>query len=77
MYLHASNLYGYAKFLPTSGFKWIDSKELDLNKYNRNSSKVCVLEVDLKYLKELWELNNDHPLASKKSKKKCCPNINY
>ena len=44
-----NNLYGYAmsKFLPISGFKWIDSKEFDLNKYTSNSSKGCVLEIDL------------------------------
>ena len=51
MYLDASNLYGYAvsKFLPTSGFKCIDPKEVDLNKYTSNISKGCVLEVDLEY----------------------------
>ena len=38
--------------LPTSGFKWIDPKEFDLNKYTNNSLKRCVLEVDLEYLKE-------------------------
>ena len=45
----ANNLYGYAmsKFLPTSRFKWIDPKVFDLNKYNSNNSKGCVLEVDL------------------------------
>ena len=39
IYLGANNLYGYAmsKFLPTSGFKWIDAKEFDLNKYTNNS----------------------------------------
>ena len=33
-YLDANNSYGYAmsKFLPTSGFKRIDSKDFDLNK---------------------------------------------
>ena len=36
-------------FLPTSGFKWIFPKEFDLNKYTNNSSKGCVLEVDLEY----------------------------
>ena len=44
-----NNLHGYAmsKFLPTSDFKWIDPKEFDLNKYTSNSSRGCVLEVDL------------------------------
>ena len=29
------------QFFPTSGFKWIDPKEFDLNKYSSNSSKGC------------------------------------
>ena len=52
-----------SKFLPTSGFNWIDSKDFNLNKYTNNSSKGCVLEVDLKYPKELRELHNNYPLA--------------
>ena len=38
-YLDANNLCGYAmpNFLPTSGFKWVDPNEFDLNKYNSNS----------------------------------------
>ena len=55
-----------SKFLPTSGFKWIDLKELDLNKYTSNSLKGCVLEVNLEYPKELRELHNDYPLAPDK-----------
>ena len=53
IYLDVNSLYDYAmfKFLPTSGFKWIDPKEFDLNKYSSNSSKRCVLEVDLEYLR--------------------------
>ena len=43
------------KFVSTKGFKWIDPKEFDLNKYTRKSSKRFLLEVDLKYLKELGE----------------------
>ena len=68
IYLDANNLYGYAmsKFLLTSGFKWIDPKEFDLNKYTSNSSKGCVLEVDLEYPKELHNLHNDYPLAQDK-----------
>ena len=68
IYLKANNFYGYAKskFLPTSGFKWIDPEEFDLNKYTSNSSKGYVLEVDLEYPKELRELHNDYPLAPDK-----------
>ena len=50
------------KFLSTSRFKWIDPTEFDLNKYNSNRSKGCVLEVDIKYCKELCELHNDYSL---------------
>ena len=47
--------------LPISEFKWIDPKDFDLNKYNKNSSKSCVLEIDFEYPKELHELHNDYP----------------
>ena len=61
--MDANNLYDHAmsKFLPTSKLKWIDHKEFDLNKWTRNSSKECVLEVGLEYLKELRQLQNDYP----------------
>ena len=68
MYLDGNNLYDYAmyKFFLTSRCKWIDPKEYDLNKHTSNSSKGCVLEVDLKYIKELRELHNNYPLAQSK-----------
>ena len=52
IYLGASNLYDYAmsEFLSTNGFRWIDPKEFDLNKYN-NGSKGYILEIDLEYQK--------------------------
>ena len=52
-----------SKFLPTSGFKWIDSKEFDLNKYTSNSLKGFALEFKLEYPKELRELHKDYSLA--------------
>ena len=70
IYLDANNLYGYAmsNFLPRSGFKWIDPKEFDLNKYASSSYKGCVIEADLEYPKELQQLHNDYPLAPDKIK---------
>ena len=55
-----------SKFLPTSGFKWIDSKEFDLNKYTSNSLKGFALEFKLEYPKELRELYKDCSLAPDK-----------
>ena len=54
IYLDANNLncYAVSKFLLTIGFKWIDSKEFDLNNYTRNSWKGCVPEFDLEYPKK-------------------------
>ena len=65
MYLDINNLYGYvmSKFLLTNACIWIDPKEFDLNEYTSNSSKECVLEVELEYLKELRLLNNNYHLA--------------
>ena len=53
IYLDTNNFYGYtmSKFLPARGFKCIDPKENEFNKYTSNSSKGCVLEVHLEYLK--------------------------
>ena len=59
IYLDANNLYGYAM----SKFQMYISKMFNLNKYTSNSSKVCIIEVDLEYPKELRELHNDYPLA--------------
>ena len=68
MYLDENNLYGYAmsKFLPASGFKWLDPKEFHLNKYTSYSSKGCVLEIDLEYPKEIRELHDDYLLLPDK-----------
>ena len=51
------------KFLLTSGFKWMDLKEFDLNKYTDHSLKGSVLEVYLEYPKELHKLRNDYHLT--------------
>ena len=65
-----------SKFLPTSGFKWIDPKEFDLNKYTSNSSKGYVLEVALEYPTELRELRSDYRLVAEKKEIEKSPIIN-
>ena len=63
MYLDANNLYGYAMSqpLPTDGFQWMDSEELD------NWQDIpCILEVDLEYPTELHDLHNEYPLAAER-----------
>ena len=52
--------YTMSKFLPAGGFKWIDPKGFNLNKYTRKSR---ALEVDLEFAKELRELRSDYPIA--------------
>ena len=54
------------KFFPAILMTWIDLKEFDLIKNTSNSSKGCVLKVDIEYPKELRELQNDFPLAAYK-----------
>ena len=69
MYLDANNLYGGAmsKKLPTHGFKWLSSGEME-NLFNNQIVQVweripCILEVDLKYPENLHDPHNDYPLC--------------
>ena len=70
MYLDANNLYGWAmsQHLPTGGFKWLSEEEVNLSKYNDESEKGLILEVNLEYPEELHDLHNDYPLAPEKIK---------
>ena len=76
-YLDANNLYSWAmsKPLPTHNFEWISEKELADWK-----NQKCILEVDLKYPKDLHDLHNDCPLAPESVKignvEKLIPNLN-
>ena len=85
MYLDANNLYGDAmsRKLPTHGFKWLTSKEME-ELYNNQVVQVwektpCVLEVDLEYPENLHDLHNDYPLCSERVKcqkvEKLIPNL--
>ncbi len=77
LYLDANNLYGWAmsKPLPHKNFKWMNDDEL-----KDWRSKPCIVEVDLKYPKELHDLHNEYPLAPERllvgKVEKLIPNLN-
>ena len=76
-YLDANNLYGYAmsQKLPVSGFKWKKNMskftEEFIKNYNEDSDKGCILEVDVKYPKNLHGLDEDLPFLPERMKIAC------
>ena len=64
IYVDENNLYGWemSQYLPYSGFKWLNQKEID--RFNVNliecNSIGYILEVDFEYPNELHELHNDY-----------------
>ena len=77
LYLDANNLYGWAmsKPLPHKNFRWMNHDEL-----KDWRSELCILEVDLKYPKELHDPHNEYPLAAERlwvnKVEKLIPNLN-
>ena len=73
-YLDANNLYGWAmsQKSPVNNFKWIEDTSKINEKFIKNcyenSGKGYILEVDVKYPKELHDLHSDLPLLPKKMK---------
>ena len=70
-YLDANNLYGWAMSqpLPTRGFKWVDVKPNDVGKLVNFSQKGYILEVDVRYPRELHDYHNDLPFMCEHMKK--------
>ena len=83
MYLNANNLYGWrmSQKLPVNGFKWVkklskfnerSSAEDFIKNYDENSNKEYIIEVDVEYPKNLFNLHKDLPfLAERKEIEKC------
>ena len=55
-----------SKYLQTGRFKWLNPVKFNLDKYDNDSLRGCVLKVDIEYLKELHELHNDYPFSPHK-----------
>ena len=60
-YLNANNLHGWAmsQLLPTGGFRWVNVNPNDISRLEKRKDKGYLLEVDVKYPKELHDLHND------------------
>ena len=80
-YLNANNLYGWAMSqpLPTGGFRWVDIKPDKISKLAKRKSKGYLLEVDVRYPKELHDSHNDLPFMCERMKingvEKLIPNL--
>ena len=72
MYLDANSLYGWAmsQKLPVDHFKWIiklsEFDERFLKNYAENNDKGYILDVDIEYPKNLFNLHSDLPFLPKK-----------
>ena len=56
-----------SEYIPYNEFKWLKNvNELNVMSINETSDVGYILEVDLKYPKELHKLHNDYALASEK-----------
>ena len=72
-YVDANNLYGWAMInnLPTHGFKWKNGEDFTpekIDKLVKKDKRGYLLEVDVKYPKELHENHNELPFLVEKIK---------
>ena len=81
-YLDASNLYGWATIqeLPTGGFMWVNGiTPDDISRLAKLENKGYLLEVDVKYHKELHDSHNELPFMCEKMEingvEKLVPNL--
>ena len=70
-----------SKKLPVNGFKWLDSDEINeineefIKNYNENDKKGYILEVDVKYPKELHDLHSDLPFLPERMEINMCKKL--
>ena len=67
-----------SKKLPLNRFKWTYNDEINeefIKNYNENDNKGYILEVDVKYLKRLHELQSDLPFLPERMKIDKCSKL--
>ena len=81
MYLDANNLYGWlmSERLSVNCFEWVEQlSEFDerfIKNDGENNDKGCILEVDIQYPKNLFNLNCDLPFLPERKKSKKCKKL--
>ena len=80
-YLDANNLYGWAMLqpLPTGRFRWVSIEPNKVGKLAARTDKGYLLEVDVRYPRDLHNSHNDLPLMCERLKiggiEKLVPNL--
>ena len=80
-YLNDNNLYGWAMFqpLPVGGFHWVEVKPGEISRLAKIRSRGYLLEVNIRYPKELHGSHNDLPFICERLKiggvEKLVPNL--
>ena len=80
-YNDANNLYGFAMIqpLPVDGFDWVKNlSKIDedfIKNYDEDSDKGYILEVDVKYPKNLHDLHSDLPFLLERMKIDKCSKL--
>ena len=82
-YLDANNLYGWAMSqpLPAGRFRWVDVNPNEISELATRTDKGYILEVDVRYPKELHNPHNDLPFMCERIEinrlEKLVPNLRY
>ena len=78
MYLDANNFYGWtmSQKLPVNGFEWVEELsqfiEDFIKDYDENSDEGYFLKLDVKYAKDLFNIQSDLPFLPERKKIKKC-----
>ena len=81
MYSDANNLYGWemSQKLPVNGFEWVEKlsqfNECFIKNYDENSDKGYIIEVDVKFPKNLFNLHKDLPFLPERKKIEKCKKL--
>ena len=81
MYLDTNNLHRWtiSQRLPVNGFEWMkklfEFDERFIKNYDENNDKGYILEIDVEYPKQLFNIHKDLSILAERKKLKNCKNL--